>query len=199
MLCWLWWWNEGCEPGNVYDLWRLEKQRKLVLPWSLQEEDSPADTLVFMASDLWKYKINLVCFNPLSLWQQRKEVNKISIGSDAQSCLTLCNLMDCSPPVSSVHEILQARTLEQCCLRWTVLNIIGFLPRLMPLWNWVSYFPAITSVVCWQLTAEPSLSPGLRSQWKVAVWTVVMSPPWGAVCIKWLKFPFIIIMAERTV
>ena len=26
-----------------------------------------------------------------------------------QSCLTLCNRMDCSPPGSSVHGILQAR------------------------------------------------------------------------------------------
>ena len=29
-----------------------------------------------------------------------------------QSCLTLCNLVACSPPGSSVHGILQARTLE---------------------------------------------------------------------------------------
>ena len=29
-----------------------------------------------------------------------------------QSCLTLCNPMDCSPPGSSVHEIFQARILE---------------------------------------------------------------------------------------
>ena len=29
-----------------------------------------------------------------------------------QFCLTLCNPMDCSPPGSSVHGILQARTLE---------------------------------------------------------------------------------------
>ena len=29
-----------------------------------------------------------------------------------QSCLTLCNPMDCSPPGSSVRGILQARTLE---------------------------------------------------------------------------------------
>ena len=29
-----------------------------------------------------------------------------------QSCLTLCHPMDCSPPGSSVHEILQARILE---------------------------------------------------------------------------------------
>ena len=30
----------------------------------------------------------------------------------AQSCLTLCKSMDCSPPGSSVHGILQARILE---------------------------------------------------------------------------------------
>jgi len=29
-----------------------------------------------------------------------------------QSCSTLCNLVDCSPPGSSVHGILQARILE---------------------------------------------------------------------------------------
>ena len=29
-----------------------------------------------------------------------------------QSCLTLCDPMDCSPPGSSVHGILQARLLE---------------------------------------------------------------------------------------
>ena len=30
----------------------------------------------------------------------------------AQSCPTLCDPMDCGPPASSVHGILQARTLE---------------------------------------------------------------------------------------
>ena len=33
-------------------------------------------------------------------------------GKVAQSCLTLCDPLDCSLPVSSVHGILQARTLE---------------------------------------------------------------------------------------
>ena len=32
--------------------------------------------------------------------------------SVAQPCPTLCNPMDCGPPGSSVHGILQARTLE---------------------------------------------------------------------------------------
>ena len=30
----------------------------------------------------------------------------------AQTCLTLSDLMDCSPPGSSVHGIFQARVLE---------------------------------------------------------------------------------------
>ena len=33
----------------------------------------------------------------------------------AQSCSTLCSPMDCSPPDSSVHGILQARILEWVC------------------------------------------------------------------------------------
>ena len=36
--------------------------------------------------------------------------------SIAQSCLTLCNPMDCSPPVSSVHGIILATTLEQVAI-----------------------------------------------------------------------------------
>ena len=33
----------------------------------------------------------------------------------AQSCLTLCNPMDCSPPGSSVHEIFQAKDTGVGC------------------------------------------------------------------------------------
>ena len=35
----------------------------------------------------------------------------------AQLCRTLCNLMDCSPPGSSVHEFFQTRELE-----WVVVS-----------------------------------------------------------------------------
>ena len=34
----------------------------------------------------------------------------------AQMCPTLCGPMDCSPPGSSVHGILQARVLEQVAI-----------------------------------------------------------------------------------
>ena len=45
-------------------------------------------------------------------------------GTDAyglvtKSCLTLCNPMDCSLPGSSVHEILQARTLEWAAISFS--------------------------------------------------------------------------------
>ena len=42
----------------------------------------------------------------------------------AQSCPTLCDPMDCSPPGSSVHRILQARILE-----WVVIPFFGDLPN----------------------------------------------------------------------
>ena len=41
----------------------------------------------------------------------------------AQSCLTLCDTMDCSPSGSSVHGVLQARILE-----WLPLPSPGDLP-----------------------------------------------------------------------
>ena len=37
----------------------------------------------------------------------------------AQSCPTLCNPMDCSPPGSSVHGIFQARILEWVAIRFS--------------------------------------------------------------------------------
>ena len=55
-----------------------------------------------------------------------------SLCSDAQSCLTLCDPMDCSPPGYSIHRILQARMLE-----WVVIPFSrgSSWPRG---WTWVS-------------------------------------------------------------
>ena len=41
-----------------------------------------------------------------------------------QLCPTLCNPMDCNPPASSVHGILQARILE-----WVPCPLSGDLPN----------------------------------------------------------------------
>ena len=50
--------------------------------------------------------------------------------SVAQSCLTLCNPMDCSPSGSSVHGISQAKILE-----WVVISFSRVLPdpRIKPM------------------------------------------------------------------
>ena len=45
----------------------------------------------------------------LSPSDNRLKILKVLV---AQSCLTLCDSGDCSPPGASVHGILQARTLE---------------------------------------------------------------------------------------
>ena len=42
----------------------------------------------------------------------------------AQSCPTLCDPMNCSPPAFSVHEILQARILE-----WVAIPFSRDLPN----------------------------------------------------------------------
>ena len=57
--------------------------------------------------------------------------------SVAQSCLTFCNPMDCSPPGSSVHEIFQARILE-----WAAMPSSrgSSYPRDLTPFSCVSYF-----------------------------------------------------------
>ena len=43
----------------------------------------------------------------------------------AQSCLTLSNPMDCSPPGSSVHGMFQARGLEWGAIAFSIHNTLG--------------------------------------------------------------------------
>ena len=42
-----------------------------------------------------------------------------------QSCPTLCDPMDCSPPGSSVHGILQARVLEWGAISFSIIPVDG--------------------------------------------------------------------------
>ena len=51
----------------------------------------------------------------------------------AQSCLTLCDPMDCSPPGSSAHGIFQARVLEWGAIAFSVgvhSTLVSFLSSL---------------------------------------------------------------------
>ena len=48
----------------------------------------------------------------LNLKQPKTQINMCVHAKSPQSCLTLCDPMDCSQPGSSVHGILQVRILE---------------------------------------------------------------------------------------
>ena len=51
-------------------------------------------------------------FSPSSPLHCLMDIIYACVSHVAQSCLTLCNPLDCSPPGSSVHGMLQARILE---------------------------------------------------------------------------------------
>ena len=55
--------------------------------------------------------------NPVSYFK------KVKVKSLAQSCPTLCDPVDYSPPGSSVHGILQARILEWVAISFTAIQI----------------------------------------------------------------------------
>ena len=91
-----------------------------------------------------------------------------------QLCLSLCDPMDCSPPDSSVHGILQARTLEWVAIPfsresspprdWTLVSLQADSLSL-PLRKPLDAFPLM---LCAEMTElETSLSGVLR---KIGVW-----------------------------
>ena len=45
----------------------------------------------------------------------------VEVSEVAQSCLILCDPMDCSLPGSAVHEIFQARVLEWGAIAFSVI------------------------------------------------------------------------------
>ena len=59
----------------------------------------------------WTYMYTYGWVPSLFTWNCQNIVNWLCAES-LQSCMTLCNPMDCSPLGSSVHGILQARILE---------------------------------------------------------------------------------------
>ena len=68
----------------------------------------PCPSLLWDFTLMHFYSINFSHnFLPQSFFRTRKVKALVT-----QSYLTFCNPMDCSPPGSSVHGILQARTLE---------------------------------------------------------------------------------------
>ena len=56
-----------------------------------------------------------------------------------QSCPTLCDLMDCSLPGSSVHGIFQARVLEWVAIAFPTSNMYKISSRRYWRISWIKY------------------------------------------------------------
>ena len=81
---------------------------------------------------------------------------KVKSESEAtQSCLTLSDCMDCSPPGSSVHGIFQARVLE-----WGAIAFSGVCSNSCPLNQWCC--PTISSSAA-SFSSCPQSFPASRS------------------------------------
>ena len=84
----------------------------------LQREHGPADTLILDSSLQNCETVNVCCFKSPSLWCFVSAAIENGYAAAAakllQSCLTLCDPIDGSPPGSSVHRILSKNTGVGC-------------------------------------------------------------------------------------
>ena len=116
----------------------------------------------------------------------------------AQSCLTLCNSMGCSPPGSSVHEILQARVLEWVAIhfsRGSSWPIGPGFPALqsdsLPSEHWKVTGPASAATYSFPVLRS-SASPLGYSLWGSAICGLAASPPLSLEIIKMLTVTIVI-------
>ena len=109
--------------GKIEGRRRRGRQRMKWLDGSTDSMDMGLGRLweLVMDREAWRAVVHGVTKSQtrLSDWTERPQNKKhlpcscVCLGAKLlQSCLTLCNPMDYSPPVSSVHGILQARMLE---------------------------------------------------------------------------------------
>ena len=112
--------------------------------WYLWSASSWADSRLVIAwrgTAWWGWGLWVVC-----CWVLRPSASSLwALAAITQLCLTLCNLMNWSPPGCSVHGISQARTLE-----WVPFHPPGDLPD-----------PGIELVSpAWQADSLPAEPPG---------------------------------------
>ena len=97
-----------------------------------------------------------------------------------QSCPTLCNPMNCSPPGSSVHGILQARILE-----WVAMPSSRGSSQLRDQ-TWISYV-----YLHWQVGSLPLVPPGksLKKYLFSTISSVVSSAVnfYDSLCTSWAE------------
>ena len=87
----------------------------------------------------------------------------------AQSCPTLCNTLDCSPPGSSVHGFLQARILE-----WVAISPSRGSSQLRDR-TWVSYVSCIAGIFFTPWVIREAQENSIAVPQKIKNWTIVWS------------------------
>ena len=127
---WTW---VSCIVGRCFTVWATREAlnrshcNEMQLGSRLCSNEDPVQLYMWRAQEHWAKKQNAPDSSQLcsvSAWVQpflKPDWSEVQV---AQSCLTLCNPMDCSLPGSSVHGILQARILG-----WVVLPFSRDLPN----------------------------------------------------------------------
>ena len=105
----------------------LENGRKMIDSWILEglHEVKPQPPPWPLLDKVYHLGLN-----------QRKRTPCVMHAKSLQSCPTLCDPMNCSPPGSSVHGILQVRTLEWVALLQGIFPTQGLNPHLSHLLHW---------------------------------------------------------------
>ena len=142
-----------------------------------------------------------------------KWVRRMCGAKSLQSCLILCNLIDCSPPGSSAHGILQARLLEWVampssrgifltqgsnpCLLYLLHWQAGFLPLVPPgkprststgtykLLQMVKNLPVILETQVWSLGWKDPLEKGMANNSSILAWRIPWILKFMAGCSHW--------------
>ena len=118
---------------------------------------------------LVKAMVFLVAMYGCESWTIKKAESEVT-----QSCLTLCNPMDCSLPRSSVHGIFQARVLE-----WVAISFSrgSSQPRD---WTWVSC-TAGRRFTTWATMEAPKKAEHWRiDAFELWCWRRLLRVPWTA-------------------
>ena len=89
-------------------------QQLVVIFFFFKEVNSYLSTL----TSCWPISISIIvlCRIKKQAYYSSSQFNAAAAAKSLQSCLTVCNLMDCSPPGSSVQGFLQTRILESVAM-----------------------------------------------------------------------------------
>ena len=93
--------------------------RKGIIQKNLKERQT-------MELSYWMEAFVSMVRKPVFLFSYSTE-NRSVHAQSLQSCPALCNLMDCSPPDSSVHGTLQARMLEWVAISFSKMRVYSII------------------------------------------------------------------------